>query len=198
MASKVVAIIPARKGSKRLPGKNKKMFCGKPLICWTIEVALECNFIDEIIVSTDDIDIMKLIDNKYPFNKIKLIARPPELAQDDTPLKDVILSLGLNDWDEVILLQPTSPLRKSTDIHYCYSVWKLNKYGNVVSCSFDGINYKRNGAIYIWVLKWIKKNGFDCILTNVYIMPEERSIDIDTLEDFEEAERIMLKRLEND
>ena len=58
---RVVAVIPCRAGSKRLEGKNTKDFCGKPLICWTIEEALKCEFIDEILVTTNDPAINKII-----------------------------------------------------------------------------------------------------------------------------------------
>ena len=75
----VLAIIPARGGSKGLPGKNKKKLCGKPLIAWTIEQAKSCSDIDRIVVSTDDkniADIAKKYGAEVPF------IRPAELASD--------------------------------------------------------------------------------------------------------------------
>ena len=81
----VVAIIPARAGSKRLPGKNWKLLCGKPLICWTIEQAIKCKFIDEIIVSTDALEIMEICQQQYAYeNRFRLVDRPKELAEDDS------------------------------------------------------------------------------------------------------------------
>lgn len=116
----VVAIIPARGGSKGLPGKNIKDFCGKPLIVWTIEAALQSRFIDKVIVSTDNHEIAKIAKQSgalVPF------IRPTHLATDETPSIDVIKH-ALNFCAEknelffeyTIMLEATSPLRVAEDI----------------------------------------------------------------------------------
>jgi CMP-N,N'-diacetyllegionaminic acid synthase len=116
---KIIAIIPARGGSKGLPGKNIKRLAGKPLIAWTIEQAKKSGWIDKLIVDTDDEKIAEIA-RKYgaevPF------LRPKELAQDKSSIYDVIFhaldwfkKIGL-DFDSVALLEPTSPLRKDDDI----------------------------------------------------------------------------------
>ena len=112
----ILAIIPARGGSKGLPRKNIKPLLGKPLIAWTIEQALNSKYIDKVIVSTEDEEIAE-ISKKYgaevPF------LRPKELAKDDTPTIDVIEHLikTLNQkFDLILLLEPTSPIRKKTDL----------------------------------------------------------------------------------
>ena len=116
---KVLTIIPARGGSKGLPGKNIKELCGKPLIVWTIEQALNSKYIDNVVVSTDSEKIAKITKEagaNVPF------LRPAELAADDSPTSDAILhvlkQLGLmgESYEYVALLEPTSPLRKSNDI----------------------------------------------------------------------------------
>ena len=200
---KVVAVIPARKGSKRLPDKNKRMFCGKPLICWTLDVVLECEFIDEIVVSTDDPDIIDILNENYSrCNNLRRVMRPKELAQDDTPMWKVV-SHALKDYtiktEIIILLQPTSPLRTIFDISMAYQIFRERVSCSVISVFREDIlHFKLNGAIYIFSLanlvltKSIMNGEFTC----VYIMPEERSIDIDTLEEFERAERIMKRRIE--
>lgn len=115
----VLAIIPARVGSKGLPGKNLKELCGKPLIAWSIDVGLRSKYIDLLIVSTDGLEIAKIAE-KYgasvPF------IRPPELATDQATSIEVIKhalnyceGAGLN-FDYTILLEPTSPLREVDDI----------------------------------------------------------------------------------
>ena len=117
---KVLAIIPARGGSKGLPGKNIKELCGKPLIAWSIEHAKSCSDIDRIVVSTDDREIAEVA-KKYgaeaPF------MRPAELANDTASTIDVIFH-AIN-WlkkhedyrqEYILLLQPTSPLRTIEDI----------------------------------------------------------------------------------
>lgn len=109
-----IVIIPARGGSKGIPGKNIKPLAGKPLIAYSIEQAIKTLSIDRIIVSTDDQKI-KEVALKYG---AEVQMRPPELAQDDTPLIPV-LQYVVNKIEEegeqvdiVVLLQPTNPLRK--------------------------------------------------------------------------------------
>ena len=116
---KILAIIPARKGSKRLPRKNKLKILGKPLICWTIEASVQSKYIDTILVSTDDdeiIDIAKEYNIKVPFK------RPSEISSDEATMNDVIIhainffKTNGESYDIIILLQPTSPLRTTNDI----------------------------------------------------------------------------------
>jgi len=117
---RVIAIIPARSGSKGLPGKNIRLLCGKPLIDWTILTALKSRFIDELVVSTDSreiADIARRAGASVPF------FRPLTLATDKTPTIDVIdhtldyfRSKKTLMFDYVVLLEPTSPLREDDDI----------------------------------------------------------------------------------
>ncbi|MGM0520145.1 MAG: cytidylyltransferase domain-containing protein [Campylobacterota bacterium] len=116
-----LAVIPARAGSKRLPNKNIKDLNGKPLISYTIEAAKNSKYISEVIVSTDSNEIKDIAIKsgaKAPF------LRPEELAKDDSKSIDVIthaLSFYKNnlnkEFDYVLLLQPTSPLRTQEDIN---------------------------------------------------------------------------------
>jgi N-acylneuraminate cytidylyltransferase/CMP-N,N'-diacetyllegionaminic acid synthase len=139
---KVLAIIPARGGSKGLPGKNIKELCGKPLIAWSIEQAKSCSDIDRIIVSTDDEEIAETA-KKYgaevPF------MRPAELANDTASTIDVIFH-AINWFKEhedcrseyILLLQPTSPLRSSEDINGAIQMLKEKNARAVVSvCETD-------------------------------------------------------------
>jgi len=200
--AKVVAIIGARAGSKRLPNKNKKELLGKPLICYTIDQALECEFIDEIILTTDDKEILEIVENKYNhyIQKIKLIERPSELAQDDTPSWKYIQH-ALKDYDQnthVIILQPTSPLRTVEDIRMAYSVFQMGecKFG-VVSAywEYPMKELKLNGAIYInWLNSIVICRTFIFPATIFYLMPKERSVDIDTIRDWRYAENILRNR----
>src|SRR5512133_3217387 len=110
----MLAIIPARGGSKGLPGKNLKLLNGKPLIAWTIEAALSSARIDEVVISTDDREIASVAESyggKVPF------LRPSELAQDNSlAIDNYIYTLNrlreTNEavTDEFVVLQPTSPL----------------------------------------------------------------------------------------
>jgi CMP-N-acetylneuraminic acid synthetase len=114
MEKEILAIIPARGGSKTIPGKNIREIHGKPLIAWTIEPALECKFLDKIVVSTDDPKISE-ISKKYgaevPF------LRPKKISEDNSPTIDALIytidslkNIGHNP-EIIVLLQPTSPLR---------------------------------------------------------------------------------------
>ena len=115
----VLALIPARGGSKGIPGKNIKILAGKPMLAWTIEAAKQSKYIDRLILSSDDEKIMAVAeeyDCEVPFQ------RPDELAQDDTsgvaPILHALATLD-ETFDYVVLLQPTSPLRQTEDIDKC-------------------------------------------------------------------------------
>lgn len=117
--SNILAIIPARAGSKRLPSKNTKLLNGKPLVQWTIDAALKSNVFDEILVSTDSPQIAKIAEDlglTVPF------IRPSNISGDNATSVDVALH-ALNYYEQqgksfeyVMLLQPTSPLRQVADI----------------------------------------------------------------------------------
>ncbi len=186
-------IIPARKGSKGLPGKNIKPLNGKPLILHSLEFARENASPNDIIcLSSNDetaIELAKSAGFKVPFT------RPEELSDDTTPTEDAIMhalhfyeSLG-NNIDKIILLQPTSPIRKSEDLtkmislcdpqtHMVVSVMvsKANPYFNLFEENEDGFlesskknNYTRrqdvpevyqyNGSIYVINADEFKKTG---------------------------------------
>lgn len=132
----LVAIIPARGGSRGLPGKNVKLLDGKPLIAYTIEEALRTPSLSRTIVSTDDskiAEVAKRYGAEVPF------LRPPQFAQDNTPMIEVLLHC-LNVLEEencvvdaLVLLQPTSPLRKAKHITDCTNLFLNNKPDSVVS-----------------------------------------------------------------
>jgi len=116
----ILGIIPARGGSKGLPRKNIKLLLNKPLIAWTIEEAKKSKYLDRIIISTDDEEIAKISESfgaEVPF------MRPQQLAQDSTPSYEVIkhcieyFHQKMNvSYDYIALLEPTSPLRETSDI----------------------------------------------------------------------------------
>ena len=116
----VLAVVPARAGSKGLPGKNIKDLCGKPLIAWTIETALKSVHIDEVVVSTDSKDIAEIA---LQFGASVPFLRPYQLATDEAT-SFVVVEHCLDfyhakraiEFDYVVLLEPTSPLRRETDI----------------------------------------------------------------------------------
>lgn len=113
---KIVALIPARSGSKRLPGKNIKDFCGKPLIAWTIEAALKSKYIDSVVVSTD---CSKIAEISKQYGAEAPFIRPEAISKDETEIPEVIDHLLENvneSFTHLLLLQPTCPLRQFSDI----------------------------------------------------------------------------------
>jgi len=116
---RLLALIPARGGSKRLPRKNVLDLSGKPLIAWTIEAARNSKYVDNVVVSTDDEQISTI---SRDYGAIVPFKRPTELSSDDAKSIDVVLHTiqtlhaQEDDYDYLILLQPTSPLRQAIDI----------------------------------------------------------------------------------
>ena len=116
----VIAIIPARAGSKGLPGKNLRDLSGKPLIAWSIAAGLNSKYIDEVVLSTDSHEIARVGKN---FGANAPFIRPIELATDESPTIEVVMhaldfyetKFGKS-FDYTVLLEPTSPIREQTDI----------------------------------------------------------------------------------
>ena len=219
----VIAIIPARGGSKGIPRKNIRLLAGKPLIAYTTEAALQSEYLDRIIVSTDDEEIAEITKSfgaEVPF------LRPMELARDDSPTIDVLIHaiewLENNDKyipDIIVLLQPTSPLTIAKDIDTAIELYIEKKADAVVSvCEAEHSPYwmhkiengrlvdfvetiyesrrqdlptvyRRNGAIWIASKDILmRQKTFFTGNTYGYIMPYNRSVEIDTLLDMKLVE----------
>jgi len=223
-----LCLIPARGGSKGVPGKNIKPLAGKPLIAWTIEQALACKYLSRVIVSTDSgavAETARTFGAEVPF------MRPAHLAEDATPTWPV-LRHAVEETEKqtgkkveaVVLLQPTSPLRKTADIdgaierfqqQSCQAVFsvspsKNNPYYNMVELNAAGYLeqckaidppparrqdapevYVLNGAVYVYKREVLFLYETFSHLKQVipYIIPRERSLDVDTFDDFEAAEK---------
>lgn len=134
LSKEYLIIIPARSGSKRLPGKNKMNLNGLPLIDWTVNAAIQSRVTKEIYISTDDKYISHLYSNS---NSINVLKRPQHLADDETSTADVILDiLKSNKCIEdrhIILLQPTSPLRNAEHIRSAVSIYDQKNYNSMFS-----------------------------------------------------------------
>jgi len=136
-AGKTVAIIPARGGSKGIPRKNIRLLAGKPLIGHTIEAALRSGYISRVIVSTEDKEIADVA-RKYG---AEVVRRPEELAKDDTSTVDVVLQVIRelreqgHEYDTIILLQPTSPMRTTQDVDGALELFLNNECESVISVS---------------------------------------------------------------
>jgi len=174
---RTIGLIPARGGSKRLPGKNVRLMHDKPLICWTIEAAL-LSELDAVYVSTDDKLVTSICSG---YMGLHVIDRPPHLADDLATSFDVVEhALNIVDCDRIMLLQPTSPLRKTRHINEA-----MENYHSCWSGYDDGMYAVRNGAIYLMDAE--SPFRFE----SVYLMDKDDSVDIDTIDDFFLAEKIL-------
>lgn len=130
----VLAIVPARGGSKRLPRKNVLHLHGKPLIVWTIEAGLKSKYIDKVVVSSEDSEVLEIARN----SNAETIERPIALASDDVSSFDVVehaLNSIQTGVDILVLLQPTSPLRTEMHIDQALSLMMNRKANAIVSVS---------------------------------------------------------------
>lgn len=136
-AGEILIVIPARGGSKRLPRKNVLPLAGKPLICWTIEAALEAKLNAQIVVTSDDEEILAIA-RQYEADGVVAYKRPDELATDSAATIDVIkdvcsfVSSGGFNPETIILLQPTSPLRNAEDIQGALGLYCRKKTKDTV------------------------------------------------------------------
>jgi len=130
--SKKTAIIPARAGSKRIEKKNSKLLCGQPLVEWSIQQAYQSKLFGKIILSTDDEFLIQKYDNDP---RITVHKRSSSSSTDEAPMSkvitDVISSFNLTGF--ICLLQPTSPLRRVSDIVNSYSLLSSTAVESVVS-----------------------------------------------------------------
>jgi CMP-N,N'-diacetyllegionaminic acid synthase len=222
---KILGIIPARGGSKGVPGKNIKYLADKPLINYTIEAAL-LSKLTKVIVSTDDDLIAKVASEAGALITFK---RPAYLASDTAKSIDVakhaLLTMEQIDhinYDAVMLLQPTTPFRTVQDINQAITILETStdtdsvisvvdvlahhparmKYlraGRLIDplfCeAYENQNrqelepmYIRNGAIYLTKRATLLNNSYKGEKCMALLMPQERSINIDTLHDFDFAE----------
>lgn len=135
--SSTIIIIPARGGSKRVPRKNVKPLLGKPLICWTIEAAIEAKLCARIVITSDDNEILNLA-QKYAGEGVVARKRPNELATDRASTVDAIVDVleseeaNGNSPETVVLLQPTSPLRNADDIIESLHIFNSGKNSETV------------------------------------------------------------------
>ncbi|MBB6327738.1 N-acylneuraminate cytidylyltransferase [Algoriphagus iocasae] len=227
---KILYLIPARGGSKGVPKKNIKDLAGVPLIGHTIKAALEVADADDICVSTDSNEIAEVAKSfglSIPF------LRPAEIASDHATNEQVILH-ALNFYrnkgviyDYVVVLQPTSPLRKGfhikealnlidknselivsvkeTDSNPYYVLFEENQEGvldkvkkGVFTRRQDcPVVYELNGAIYVIHVEKLEEKGYQNLKMTKYLMGKLYSIDIDDLVDFSLAEILLSKKIDS-
>ncbi|OGZ33197.1 MAG: hypothetical protein A2V69_01565 [Candidatus Portnoybacteria bacterium RBG_13_40_8] len=158
---KILAIIPARGGSKGIPKKNIRLLTNKPLIAYTIEAALKSKLLDRVIVSTEDKEI-KEISKRY---KAEVVKRPKKLSGDTTPMQSVLEHIisylkkhGNYKPNIIVLLQPTSPLRAAHHIDEAINKFLEEKYDSLLSvCPSHAFIWKINRSTAICINYDFKK-----------------------------------------
>tara|TARA_Y100001980_G_C14522996_1_gene298363 strand:- start:28 stop:714 length:687 start_codon:yes stop_codon:yes gene_type:complete len=217
--NKILGLIPARSGSKRLPNKNILDMHGKPMIAWSISSAIKSKYIDDVVVSSDSDRILN-ISNQYGAKPLK---RPLKYSKDNSKSEDVILNSIKRlktTYDYIVLLQPTSPLRTSLDIDNAIKLLFQKKAKSVISVNIlnqDSMlrrkNYRNkslvklgevtkkkpslyyfiNGAIYFFCNKFFQKSKklYCSKHTYGFLMEKHKSIDIDDYYDFITAKTLM-------
>jgi len=210
----VVGIIPARAGSRRLPNKNLALLDGEPLIAWTCDAALCSGVLSAVYVNTDSPAIAAAADRR---GVACPQLRPAALATDTADTRSAnrflleVLAQRGEHYDAVMTLQPTSPLRTADDLRAAWDLFETNAPCAVVSVTrvapaswlgritkdgcFDPLAgddpaYRLNGAVYIHTTDdYLGEHAPR--KTVAYVMPPERSVDIDTAEDLRYAEHLL-------
>lgn len=223
---KTIAFIPVRGGSKSIPLKNIKSFCGKPLVCWNIEALESCDSVDEIIVATDSNKIWETVENRN-YKKTHLYRRSAENACDTASTESVMLEYiqyaQLDNEITFMLVQATSPLTETQHFSEALQMYAAGEYDSILSCvrnyrffwseNGSSLNYdykKRprrqefkgvlmeNGAFYINKVGNIIKNQNRLSgRIGIYEMPEYTETEIDEPEDWIILENIMRNRRTN-
>ena len=221
---KTIAFIPVRGGSKSIPFKNIKPFCGKPLVCWNIEALENCSLVDRIIVATDSEQIENVVlCNCY--QKVTVYHRSAENACDTASTESVMLEyinkVCLSDDTVFMLVQATSPLTETIHFSEALEIYMQGKYDSMLTCvrnyrffwnadgtskNYDYMNRPRrqnfsgelmeNGAFYINTVGNILRNGNRlCGKIGIYEMPEYTATEIDEPDDWIILENLMRKHV---
>lgn len=220
----IIAFIPVRGGSKSIPLKNIKSFCGKPLVCWNIEALELCSKIDKIIVATDSNEIEETIQNRN-YNKVEIYRRSAQNASDTASTESVMLEYikqsTLAGDDYFMLVQATSPLTQASDFEKGIETLLDTQSDSLLSCvrfkrflwnkdgSSKNYDYKNrprrqdfegelmeNGAFYINRVSNIIASGNRLSgKIAIYEMPEYTALEIDEPDDWTIAEHLMQKHI---
>jgi N-acylneuraminate cytidylyltransferase len=217
-----IAFIPVRCGSKSIPFKNIKEFCGKPLVYWNLEALQNSANIDKVIVATDCEEIKNVV-NSFRFDKVEVYDRELQNANDTASTESVILEFinkqDFDDADLFFLVQATSPLTQTKDFDEALETLKNQKADSLLTCvrtkrffwnangsplnydyknrprrqDFDGM-LMENGAFYINTMANIKKDQNRlCGKIAIYEMEEYKAVEIDEEDDWVVAEKLMRK-----
>jgi N-acylneuraminate cytidylyltransferase len=221
---KTIAFIPVRGGSKSIPLKNIKPFCGKPLVCWNIEALEACPLVDEVIVATDSDDIWRTVESRR-YAKTRLYRRSAENACDSASTESVMLEYirhaALSADDVFMLVQATSPLTQTVHFTEALTMYRQGDYDSLLTCvknyrffwhddgtslNYDYLHRPRrqdfsgmwmeNGAFYVNTVAGILSSGNRLSgRIGIYEMPEYTATEIDEPSDWIVLEELMRHRV---
>lgn len=221
-----IAFIPVRGGSKSIPLKNIKDFCGKPLVYWTVSALQKTAEVDKIVIATDSNQIKQTVCD-FGFSKVEVYDRKPENAIDIASTESVMLeyisAANLPDDTVFMLVQATSPLTQTKDFSAGLKMYSSGEYDSILTCvrnyrfywnddgtpkNYDYRNrprrqdfhgtYMENGAFYINVVKNIKESGNRLSgIIGIYEMPKYTAVEIDEPDDWAILENLMQRHILN-
>ena len=190
-SARVLGVIPARGGSKRIPRKNIRPLCGKPLIQWTIEAARKATSLTAWVVSTEDEEIRDVALSLGAY----VVRRPDELAEDTVSSDAVALHaldwMGASEYDILVLLHPTSPVRDWRHIDQAVSALWASAAPSLASVEYAKRSYRHNASIYAARVPF---RTLYCDETIPFLMDKRHSVDIDTEDDWKVAELYLSER----
>ena len=219
-----IAFIPVRGGSKSIPLKNIKSFCGKPLVYWNVSALQNAKSVDKIVVATDSAIIKETVAS-FGFSKVELYDRKAENACDTASTESVMLeyidAVNLSEDTTFLLVQATSPLTETMHFEEGMQLYNSGKYDSILTCvrnyrffwnddgsskNYDYMNRPRrqnfsgmlmeNGAFYINSVKNIKTNGNRLGgKIGIYEMPEYTATEIDEPDDWIVLENLMRRHV---
>ena len=220
----VTAFIPVRGGSKSIPLKNIREFCGKPLVYWNISALQAAGLVDKIVVATDSDDIEATV-RSFGFDKVEIYRRSAENASDTASTESVMLeyihAARLSEETVFMLVQATSPLTQTIHFQEALQLYSEGNYDSLLTCvvnkrffwnkngtprNYDYMNRPRrqnfdgelmeNGAFYINTVKNILQSGNRLSgKIGIYEMPEYTAIEIDEPDDWTMLENLMRKHV---
>ena len=220
---KIIAFIPIRGGSKSIPNKNIKLFCGKPLIYWSMIAACRANLINEVIIATDSLEFEAIINN-FGEKKTKIYQRKKENAEDESSTESVMLEYikykkNLREDDVFVLIQATNPFITSEYLDDALYRYSISFSDSMLSCArmkrffwgekgmpmnydlnnrprrqdFKGILIE-NGSFYINKIKNVKEHKNRLSgSVSIYEMPDYTSFEIDEPDDWIISENLMIR-----
>ncbi len=226
MKNKCIAFIPVRAGSQGIPNKNIKDFCGQPLVYWTAKAANDSKYVDKVYVSTDNEEIKSLVES-FNLPKVEVVSRSHSVSTDIASTESVMLEfVEKHDFENIILIQATSPLLTSQDLNNAILRYEKNKFDSILSVVrqkrflwkinnkfLEPVNYdyfKRprrqdfegflveNGAFYLTSRERLLK--YKCRISGkigYFEMHEDSYYEIDSLNDWIVAENLKFKQIQN-